>query len=191
MFKIKKIAALCTSGHAIKIEDTQDGNNKIQWIGNGYAMYRMGGIPYLQERTAFAMFDIDENKREKFNCSHNAISDFDHLVRDVCDKDIPLRETNITIKYKSKTVTGLDGKSGIILVHPKYLAPLDDLGEVTLWQRATTKGRSLIVAKEGLFTVAIIAPSFNIFEDGAYDLKRIANVLDELEVEDYEEYMEG
>lgn len=191
MLKMKKIAALCTSGHTIHIEDEGEGNDKTQWIGDGHAMYRLGGIPYLRERTALATFDIDEEKREKFNCTHNVISDFQHMVRDIDEKDTLLRETNIEIKYKSRTVTGLDGERGIVLVRPKYLAPLKDLGEVTLWERISNQGKSLIIAKEGMFTVAIIIPGHNIFEDGAYDLKRIAKALDELEIEEYDEYLEG
>lgn len=191
MLKMKKIATLCTSKHTICIEDVGKESDKAQWIGDGYAMYRLGGIPYCKSESLLCLFDVDEEKRHKFRCPQNTITDFKHIVRDICDEDTPLRETQIEIKHKSRTITGLDGENGIVLVHPKYLAPLKDLDEVTLWERASNDGRSLIIAKEGMFTVAVIAPSKNIFENGAYELKRIAKALDELEVEEHEEYLEG
>ena len=63
--KLKKVVALCNKEKQYILFDKLDSTGKItQWLGDGYAIYPLIGLPILDEETLCAVFDISEKQRE-------------------------------------------------------------------------------------------------------------------------------
>ena len=60
--KIKAIEAIIKANKTIVIIK-EDG---CQWLGNGSALYPLYDFPKMNQQNIFAMFDIPEDKREKY-----------------------------------------------------------------------------------------------------------------------------
>ena len=63
--KLKKVVALCNKAKGFRLFDKLDSTGEItQWLGDGYAIYPLIGLPILDEETLCAVFDISEKQRE-------------------------------------------------------------------------------------------------------------------------------
>lgn len=64
--KLKKVAALCAQTGIFHLFDQPNENGEVacQWLGDGYAVYPMAGLPYMDTDNICAMFDITEKKQE-------------------------------------------------------------------------------------------------------------------------------
>lgn len=157
--KIKKISSVVTTGGSIYLEDIGEGDGKTQWVGDGCAMYQLGNVPYLEKSNIFPLFDIDKKKLDKISCFHNSIyPDFKRLVADNCQQEERVKETQVAVRLSGRTITALAPERSMpFLINAKYLNPLSDIEQRSLWLRHT-EGREYIVAKDGMFTVAIILP---------------------------------
>lgn len=63
--KLKKVVALCNKAKGFRLFDKIDSTGEItQWLGDGYAIYPLNGLPILDEETLCAVFDISEKQRE-------------------------------------------------------------------------------------------------------------------------------
>ena len=64
--KLKKVAALCSANRAfILFDENRKGGEIRQWLGDGYSIYLLSGLPLLDENNVCAMFDIPEKKRKR------------------------------------------------------------------------------------------------------------------------------
>ena len=61
--KLKKVVALCNKAKGFRLFDKLDSTGEItQWLGDGYAIYPLIGLPILDEETLCAVFDISEKQ---------------------------------------------------------------------------------------------------------------------------------
>ncbi len=153
---IKKIEAICKASRRIVVLWDKDG--ECQWIGDGSAFYPVYGLPLLTESHIFTMFDIPEDKRNKYLFTETgmpATYDFN----DQCDSEVPLiREEMSVIRYGA-TLIQLKTSEGITYVDRRYLRPLEDgENEYVLCERTAGNGQVYIVAKQGFLLAGVILP---------------------------------
>ena len=86
--KLKKVLSICKTNGLYYLYDRIDRSGEItQWLGDGYAIYPLDGLPILDEESFCAVFDITGKQREKILFRHERLPE--HLnVEDVaaCDK---------------------------------------------------------------------------------------------------------
>lgn len=157
--KLKKVGALCSANKAFRLFDEMRESGEIrQWLGDGYAMYLLSGLPILNEDNVCAMFDVPEKKRKKCRCKQGPMpdtinpEDWEQGERIVSD-DWP------TVEYDGSVVKPLSTLGGITFIQDKYLAPLEDMADyLQLYERKSADGQTYIVAKNGMEIAAIIMP---------------------------------
>lgn len=157
--KLKKVVALCNKAKGFRLFDKLDSTGEItQWLGDGYAIYPLIGLPILDEETLCAVFDISEKQRENIVVRRSEmpeavnVDDTDPAERVLCDDDF-------SIIYGGAELQPLKTRNGITFIQRKYLAPLEDvLDMVQLYERVTPDGQSYIAAKAGLLLAAVIFP---------------------------------
>lgn len=93
--KLKKVLSICKANGLYYLYDRIDRSGEItQWLGDGYALYPLDGLPILDEESFCAVFDITGKQREKILFRHERLPE--HLnVEDVaaCDKLVREYET--------------------------------------------------------------------------------------------------
>ena len=63
--KLKKVTSLCSKSKCYRLYDKIDSTGEVtQWLGDGYAMYPLNGLPILDEESLCAVFDISEKQRD-------------------------------------------------------------------------------------------------------------------------------
>lgn len=169
--KLKKIINLCKKRKTFRLYDKLEKDDTvIQWLGDGFAMYQISGLPYLEKENIFALFDIPQAQQSNYFFKHTGITeeingnDFDPSER-------ILNESWITIHYGGTTLLPLQSENGILFLQNKYLAPLEDL---QLYERRTPQGQQYIVGKAGFLIQAIIFPYDTMKETFVSDLDDLA-----------------
>ena len=127
--KLKKVLSICKANGLYYLYDRIDRSGEItQWLGDGYALYPLDGLPILDEESFCAVLDITGKQREKILFRHERLPE--HLnVEDVAACDKLVREYETTF-----------------------------INMVQFYERTTPQGGSYIVAKAGFLTAAVIMP---------------------------------
>ena len=154
--KIKSIEQICKANKTIFLYSGRDGR---QWISNGEAYYPLTKLPQLDEDIVFTIFDIPEEKREKY------IFDVGELPRTLCfsDEDVEGKEKLLgktlgRIIENGKTLVAFISSHGAIYINSKYLKPFEGSAGLMLTERTDTSGRPYIAIKDGMFLEGIILP---------------------------------
>ena len=94
--KLKKVLSICKTNGLYYLYDRIDRSGEItQWLGDGYALYPLDGLPILDEESFCAVFDITGKQREKILFRHERLPE--HLnVEDVAAGDKLVREYETT-----------------------------------------------------------------------------------------------
>lgn len=139
--KLKKVLSICKTNGLYYLYDRIDRSGEItQWLGDGYAIYPLDGLPILDEESFCAVFDITGKQREKI------------LFRLV-------REYETTFINGGLRLKPLKTNNGVTFIRSLYLSPLEDVIDmVQFYERTTPQGGSYIVAKAGFLTAAVIMP---------------------------------
>ena len=173
--KLKKVATLCAKSKYYVLFDKIDSTGEItQWLGDGYSLYPLNGLPILDEETLFAVLDVSEKQREK------AVVHRDNMpgtfnADDTDPAETALNEGDIPLILGGTVLQPLMTRKGITFIQRKYLEPLDDmLGMIQLFERVAADGQPYIVAKAGLLIAAIIMPYDAIKESFVLQLENMA-----------------
>ena len=157
--KLKKVASLCGKSKCYRLFDKIDSTGEItQWLGDGYAIYPLNGLPILDEESLCAVFDISEKKRENISVRRAAMPESIN-ADDTDPAERVLKDDDFSIIYGGTELQPLKTRNGIIFIQRKYLAPLEDvLDMVQLYERVTPDGQTYVAAKAGLLIAAVIFP---------------------------------
>lgn len=164
--KLKKVAALCCQSGAIRLFDQVDTTGEVvcQWLGDGRAAYPMAGLPYMDTDNVCAMFDISEKKQEKMTFRQAAAPE--SINWDDADQaERQLDDPKLCVRHECRELLPLRTSEGIIFIQEKYLAPLDNLDYMRLYERRSGSGGVYIVAKVGMMIQAVIMPMDVVNED--------------------------
>ncbi len=164
--KLKKVAGLCSANKAFFLFDENRESGEIrQWLGDGYAMYLLSGLPLLDENNVCAMFDIPEKKRKKCRSKRQPVSEV-YSLEDWEQGERVLNDEWPMVEYDGRVVKPLSTNDGMIFIQDKYLGPLEDVADyLRLFERVDADGNKYIVAKNGMEIAAIIMP-FDIISEG-------------------------
>ena len=173
--KLKKVVALCNKAKGFRLFDKIDSTGEItQWLGDGYAIYPLNGLPILDEETLCAVFDISEKQRENIIVRRSEMPEAVN-VDDTDPAERVLSDDDFSIIYGGAELQPLKTQNGITFIQRKYLAPLEDvLDMVQLYERVTPDGQSYIAAKAGLLLAAVIFPYKVVNEKFVTRLEEIA-----------------
>jgi len=157
--KLKKVGAICSASGCYCLWNQKDaaGETVYQWLGDQGAAYPLVGLPLMDVENICAMFDITEKKREKLIMRMKDTpetmnwDDTDNLERQLTDP-------KLCVRYDGRDLLPLETSAGITFIQEKYLAPLDSLEYMQLFERRSTDGGLYIVAKIGMIVQAVIMP---------------------------------
>lgn len=157
--KLKKVAAICGQTGMFHLLDQVDEDGEVvrQWLGDGSAAYPIVGLPYMELGNVCTMFDIPEKKREKLIFRKGDApgninwEDTDHAEHQ-------LAEPKLCVRYEGMELLPLRTSAGVTFIQAKYLAPLDDLDYMRLYERKFNGGGVYIMAKIGMVAQAVIMP---------------------------------
>lgn len=157
--KLKKVAALCSANKAFFLfDENREGGEVRQWLGDGYSIYLLSGLPILDENNVCAMFGIPEKKRKKCRTKRQPVSEV-YSLEDWEQGERSLNDEWPTVEYDGRIVKPLSTMDGMTFIQDKYLAPLEDIADyLRLFERVDKDGNKYIVAKNGMEIAAIIMP---------------------------------
>lgn len=178
--KLKKVGAICNAEGRYYLYDVRDkdGETVRQWLGDGSTAYPLAGLPYMEMGNVCAMYDLTEKKQDKCFMRHDeAPKGMNWEDADFGERQ--LEEPKLCVRYEGRDMLPLRTSEGITFIQGKYLAPLDNLEYMQLFERRTEGGGVYIVAKIGLLVQAVIMPT-NIVNDDFMD--RLDDLADQCRV---------
>lgn len=191
--KLKKVAALCSANKAFFLfDENREGGEIRQWLGDGYSIYLLSGLPLLDENNVCAMFDIPEKKRKKCRSKRQPVSEV-YSLEDWAQGERALNDNWPTVEYDGRIVKPLSTNDGMTFIQDKYLGPLEDIADyLRLFERVDTEGNKYIVAKNGMEIATIIMP-FDIINAGfVEELENLAyRCRQSLEAQKEREYLKA
>lgn len=152
--KIKQIEAILKSTKTIIVTTADD----CQWLSNGEAYYPVYNFPKLTKENVFTMFDIPEDKHNKFYYDERSLPN-DFNFNDYDSSEIMLEREAFSIAGAGYSVLPLKTKSEIIFANERYLKPFSDMEQIELYLRKNNTDVPYIAVKNGMLLVGIIMPS--------------------------------
>lgn len=156
--KIKSVAQICKKSKSVYLFDDDSGEHLSQWVGDGYAMYPISGLPELDEESVFTIFDIPKKDRDKMYFEHCSLPT--HIsFEDNIDGEYQIEKGNLFITAAGRTLMPLPVNYFVEFIDTRYLAPLSNvLDTVEFYARKSTAGNTYIAVKTGFLLAAIIKP---------------------------------
>jgi len=154
--KIKAVAALCSKVKQIVIQDQRT----RQWIGDGAAAYVLpDNFPELDEASVCTMFDIETEKAANYYIRRESLSGFSTVDNDDEEEWLDYSENRRLLIDGKDLLPVTMSQCKTFFIQTKYLKPLADTEQLQLFLRGGGTDRPYIVAKDGMFVVAIIMPA--------------------------------
>lgn len=153
--KIKQIESILKSKKTIIILNTPS----CQWLGDGSAFYPVYNLPKLTQENIFTIFDVPEDKRDKF--SFQELDAPTHINLDDDDENEQMldRSKFVDICAGGRRLEALVTSDGISFIDTRYLKPFADIDDgCELYERIDKSGKPYIAAKTGFVIVGIIKP---------------------------------
>jgi len=168
--KIKAIESICKSNKTIMLGEV----GGVQWISDGGGCYPLHGLPILDEGNVFTIFDIPEDKRDKFLFNDTGSFAENPSFEDTEPGEMVLEQGGLALYASGRFLIPLKTGSGLVFINNRRLAPFSDSDQgVTLNERTGKSGRTYIAVKDGFLLAGIIYP-VNVIT------KELVHELDEL-----------
>jgi len=167
--KIKKIAALCKKTRRIIVSTDENG---VQWIGNGFAMYPLFGMPIMAQENIYTIFDITDKQAGKIYFSDSSLDTI--CLDDNCENENLLKENETKLIIADKTIQSYQTSNGIAFIDVSYLGPIEDIEILSVYERISTEGKIYFAIKAGLILYGIIMPYDCISENLVNEIKFIS-----------------
>lgn len=151
--KIKAVEAILKGGKTFRIYQ----NDRCQWLGNGIAFYPLDDFPELTPDNIFSVFDIPQDKREKFRCEYDTFPVGLNLS-DVDENETLLERDIFDVIYYDRLLVPLKTPTGLIFVQKSLLKPFGKDDEYELYLREMPGGTPYVAVKRGWDVYGIIAP---------------------------------
>ena len=155
--KIKQIESILKQDKAIIVAETPS----CQWLGNGDALYPVYNLPKLTKENIFTLFDIAEDKREKFYFKELELP-IPLNLEDNDDTEVLIERDTMSIIARGRVLEPLKTSQGMAFINQRYLKPFaNEENGYELYERTNNHGRTYIAVKGGFMLLGII---------GTYDL---------------------
>lgn len=178
--KIKNIAAICKKNKQVVLFNRYGrGEAVTQYMGDGYAIYPISGLPELDEESILTIFDVPEKQREDWLVRQMGVPEGVNFGDTDTNEKI-IEQGNLSIVYAGKTLKPLQTRRGLVFIESCYLSPISDVLDVMeLYERFTPSGTPYIVAKAGFLLQAVIMPHDTI---NAQFVKRLRDLAEQCAV---------
>lgn len=151
--KLKQIEAILKEQKTIIVFETP----YCQWLGNGADFYPVYNLPKLTQSNIFTMFDIADDKRDKFYFEERELPRYLNF-EDADDSETILDRGKIELFVKGIKLEPIKIQQGIAFINSRYLKPFSDSeAGYELYERTDDLGRPYIVAKSGFMLLGIFA----------------------------------
>lgn len=170
--KLKQIEAILKAEKTIIVSETP----ACQWLGNGAAFYPVYNLPKLTQDNIFTMFDIAEDKRDKFYFKERELPSFINF-EDGDESEEMLDRGTIAFYAQGRTLEPLKTSQGIAFINTRYLKPFaDSQAGYELYERTDKLGRLYIVVKSGFVLLGVFSPYDLVNENFIQTLEEILNL---------------
>lgn len=167
--KIKKVESILKSSKTII---TFKSNDNCQWIGNGAAFYPVNNLPTLTKENIFAMFDIPENKQDKFYFEERELPEA-LCFKDTDETERILDRSEYAINTQGRNLEPLKTSQGISFIDKRLLSPFEkEESGYEIYERTSTSGGVYFAIKSGFLLLGVV---------GSYDLIS-DNFIEKLEI---------
>lgn len=150
--KIKAVEAILKGGKTFRIYK----NDRCQWLGNGIAFYPLDDFPEITPDNILSMFDIPQDKREKFYCKYDTFPEGLNLG-DVDENETLLERDIFNVVYFEQLLVPLKTPTGLRFIQKRLLKPFGADDEYELYLRFVS-GTPYVAVKRGWYVHGIIAP---------------------------------
>lgn len=177
--KFKTLAALCKRNHRFIVYDLicpDTGELTEQWMGDGRAAYALESLPALSESVLCAMLDITAKQKENIFFSHTAAPTESISFRDFDQGEKLVEPQEVRIIVGGYELISFMTRQGLVFIDAEYITPLTDVADnIEYYHRVSGDNRPYIVAKVGMFMVAVIMPHKIVKEELIAQLELIAH----------------
>ena len=130
-----------------------------QWISDGVGAYPLDGLPYLDEESICAIFDIDAKKRDKLVVSHKGALPEGMDFTDVHKGDDRLEQLDFQMSLGGDELTLFrDGGGGLVVIKSAYRKPFEAWKECECFKRVDSEGRPYVAVMSGCILRGLIYP---------------------------------
>lgn len=130
-----------------------------QWISDGVACYPLDGLPYLDEESICAIFDIDAKKRDKLVVSHKGALPEGMDFTDVHQGDDRLEQLDFQMSLGGDELTLFrDSGGGLVVIKSAYRKPFEAWKECECFKRVDSEGRPYVSVMSGFVLRGLIYP---------------------------------
>jgi hypothetical protein len=128
-----------------------------QWISDGVGAYPLDGLPYLDEESVCAIFDIDAKKRDKLVVSHKGTLPEGMDFTDIHQGDDRLEQLDFQMSLGGNELTLFrDGGGGLVVIKSAYRKPLEAWNECECFKRVDSEGRPYVAVMSGCILRGLI-----------------------------------
>lgn len=167
--KLKAIEKICKASGGVYLIDgvTQPDPEELpeerglprQWMSDGMACYPLDGLPYLDEESVCAIFDVDAKKRDKLVISHKTSLPAGMDFTDLHPGDSRLEPLNFQMSIGGDELYLFRDEDGALLVIKSvYRKPFDSWKEVECYKRLDKGGRPYVAVMSGCILRGCIYP---------------------------------
>ena len=163
--KLKAIERICKASgfvHLIDEPPLMEDDGAVppvqrQWISDGVSCYPLDGLPYLDEESICAIFDVDAKKRDKLVVSHKPTLPGGLDFTDMHKGDDHLEELKFQMSLGGDELHLFRDSAGALLVIKSvYRKPFDSWKEVECYKRIDGEGRPYVAVMNGCILRGLI-----------------------------------
>lgn len=154
--KFTDIARVAKRNKACIIMTDLDGG---QWVSNGYAVYRLEGLPEMTSDDFLNLLGLTETQKEKW--SKKDMVDTEGVTKQdrVEEVELTADPAGISVFYNGMYLTPFYTTDGVLWMDEDLLEPVRKMDSKYLaFFLRGEKGRRMVAVKDGLILVAVISP---------------------------------
>lgn len=154
--KFLDIARVAKKNKACIIMTDLDGG---QWVSNGYAVYRLEGLPEMTSDDFLNLLGVTETQKEKW--SKKDMVDTEGVTKQdrVEEVELTADPAGISVFYNGMYLTPFYTTDGVLWIDEDLLEPVRKMDSKYLaFFLRGEKGRRMVAVKDGLILVAVISP---------------------------------
>ncbi len=159
--KLKAVATLCTRAKKLYLADGQDG---IQWLGDGSSYYSLAGLPKLDEDTLKKVLDIPSHISKKMYYENKPLP-VNIWALDGYETENEVNIYGFAILRNGDTYVPINCSGGAVFIDMKYLKPVEADREPIKIIEYNEHNRTYILITSGLEVQAILDPIDFVTED--------------------------
>lgn len=169
--EVRKIINICKKKKHITLFNAEN----VQWISDGFAAYPLWRLPKFDERSIRATYDLPDAMNVHIRNDMPMNYDFSDVV--LGENQVFYEKIQLPIGGEGK-VASLFTQAGVTFIDPKYLDPIEDNGDISLYERINETGELYVAVKRGMLVEAIIMPIKKVIPKGYIDdLKELTKRL--------------